>query len=82
MFTWLFLGYIKRSAESVNMQCVKAGKQEEVWMVGTVDFVWSVCMHVGVKRLMNRMPDGQNKRPDGPGKQKARRVKFKSHTGL
>ena len=68
------------------MQCVKAGKQEEVWMVGTVDFVWTVCMHVGVNRLMNRMPDGQNKgqtgqankRPDGP----TRRVKFKSHTGL
>ena len=64
MFTWLFLGCIKRSGGSVNMQCVKVGKQEEVWMVGTVDFVWTVC----------RMPDGQNKRPDRPAKQKARRA--------
>ena len=54
------------------MQCVKVGKQEEVWMVGTVDFVWTVCMHVGVNRLMNRMLDRQNKRPDRPAKQKAR----------
>lgn len=53
---------------------MKAGKPEEVWMVGTVDFVGTVCMHVGVNRLMNRMPDGQNKRPDGPGKQKAKRA--------
>ena len=56
------------------MQCVKAGKQEEVWMVGTVDFVWTVCMYVRVNKLMNRMPDGQNKRPYGPAKQKTRRA--------
>ena len=53
------------------MQCVKVRKQEEVWMVGTVDFVWTVCMYVGVNRLMSRM---QNKRPDGP----TRRVKLKA----
>ena len=47
------------------MQCVKVRKQEEVWMVGTVDFVWTVCMYVGVNRLMSRMPDGQYKRPSG-----------------
>ena len=67
------------------MQCVKVRKQEEVWMVGTVDFVWTVCMYVGVNRLMSRMPDGQNKRPDGPTRQvklKAIRAQVKSHTGL